>query len=64
MAPFPASHTGKNISLGLDTMIESLGLNGEQWNLFSVNDNASNMKLGIKMSKLAAVLPPLGAVNN
>ena len=51
VAPFPASHTGKNISLGLDTMIESLGLDGQQWDLFCVNDNASNKKLGIKLSK-------------
>ena len=50
VAPFPASHTGKNISLGLDAMVEELGLDGPQWELFSVNDNAANVKLGIKMS--------------
>ena len=36
VAPFPASHSGKNISLGLDTMIEELGLDAGQWELFSV----------------------------
>ena len=51
MAPFPASHTGKNISLGLDAMVEGLGLGGDQWELFSVNDNAANVKLGIKLSR-------------
>ena len=50
VAPFPANHTGKNIGLGLDAMIESLGLADGDWELFSVNDNASNMKLGIKLS--------------
>jgi hypothetical protein len=43
VAPFPASHTGKNISLGLDAMVEELGLGGPQWELFSVNDNAANV---------------------
>ena len=51
MAPFPARHTGKNISLGLDAMVESLGLTGEQWELFCVNDNAANQKLAIKLSR-------------
>ena len=51
MAPFPARHTGKNICLGLEAMVEELGLDGEQWELFSINDNASNVKLGIKMSR-------------
>ena len=51
MAPFPASHTGNNISLGLDAMVEGLGLDGDQWELFSVNDNAANVKLGIKLSR-------------
>ena len=32
-------------------MIESLGLDGDQWELFSVNDNAANVKLGIKLSR-------------
>ena len=36
VAPFPASHSGKNIAIGLDTMIEELGLDGSQWELFSV----------------------------
>ena len=36
VAPFLASHSGKNISIGLDTMIEELGLDGNQWELFSV----------------------------
>ena len=51
VAPFPASHTGNNISLGLDAMVEGLGLDGDQWELFSVNDNAANVKLGIKLSR-------------
>ena len=50
MAPFPAAHSGRNISLGLDAMLEELGLVGEQWELFAVNDNAANVKLGIKLS--------------
>ena len=50
MAPFPAAHSGRNISLGLDAMVEELGLVGEQWELFAVNDNAANVKLGIKLS--------------
>ena len=50
VAPFPASHSGNNISIGLDTMIEELGLDGSQWELFAVNDNAANVKLGIQMS--------------
>ena len=37
-------------TLGLDAMIEELGLDDGDWELFSVNDNASNMKLGIKLS--------------
>ena len=32
-------------------MIEELGLDGFDLELFSVNDNAANMKLGIKLSK-------------
>ena len=51
IAPFPASHTGKNISLGLDAMVEELGLAGHQWEMFCVNDNAANVKLGIKPTK-------------
>ena len=43
-------HTGINISLCLDEMIESLGLGSDKFNLFSVNDNASNMELAIRLS--------------
>ena len=43
-------HTGINISLCLDEMIEPLGLGSDKFNLFSVNDNASNMKLAIRLS--------------
>ena len=50
VAPFPARHTGQNISIGLDAMIEELGLDNGQWELFSINDNASNVKLGIQLS--------------
>ena len=49
--PFPAKHTGVNISLSLDRMIESLGLQGGNRKLWSVNDNARNMKVGIKESQ-------------
>ena len=45
MAPFPASHTGKNIALGLDAMLEDLQLDSEDWELFAVSDNAANAKL-------------------
>ena len=50
VAPFPARHTGMNISIGLDAMIEELGLDNGEWELFSINDNASNVKLGIQLS--------------
>ena len=43
VAPFPARHTGKNISLSLDAMIEELGLSGGDWELFAINDNAANV---------------------
>ena len=49
--PFPQNHTGVNISVCLDEMLEKFGLDNIDWDLFSVNDNASNMKLGIKLSK-------------
>ena len=42
-------HTGVNISL--DKMIESLGLNNGKRKLWSVNDNASNMKVAIRESE-------------
>ena len=51
VAPFPARHTGKNISLSLDAMVEELGLAYGNWELFAVNDNAANVKLGIKLSR-------------
>ena len=40
-----------NISLGLDAMIESLGLAEENIQLWSINDNASNMHVAIRESK-------------
>ena len=49
--PFPVRHTGVNISLGLDRMIESLGLQGGNRKLWSVNDNAANMKVAIRESQ-------------
>ena len=49
--PFPARHTGINISLGLDRMIESLGLHEGKRKLWSVNDNAGNMKVAIRESE-------------
>ena len=48
--PFPERHTGKNISLVLDKLIENLGLNSLDFHLFSVNDSASNMLKGIRDS--------------
>ena len=51
VAPFPARHTGENIALGLDAMIEELELDGSQWDLFCVNDNGANVKLGIRLSR-------------
>ena len=44
-------HSGVNISLGLDAMIESMGLEDERLKLWSVNDNASNMHVAIRESK-------------
>ena len=49
--PFPARHTGANISVCLDEMIESLKLNSSDFVLLSVNDNASNMHLAIELSE-------------
>ena len=49
--PFPERHTGENISVGLDKMIEELGLNHPYMKLFCVNDNASNMKASIRLSQ-------------
>ena len=40
-----------NISLGLDAMIESMGMQEEKIKLYSVNDNASNMRVAIMESK-------------
>ena len=39
-----------NISLGLDAMIESLGMQEQNIKLWSVNDNASNMRVAIRES--------------
>ena len=47
---FPECHTGFNIQLCLDSMIEHLGLDNRTMELFCINDNASNMKLAIKKS--------------
>lgn len=49
--PFPERHTGKNISLVLDKLIEHLGLDILDLHLFSVNDSASNMIKGIRDSR-------------
>ena len=48
--PFGQRHTGENIRVGLDKMIEELGLNHPYLELFCVNDNASNMKASINLS--------------
>ena len=44
-------HSGINISLGLDAMIETMGLQENNIKLWSVNDNASNMHVAIRESK-------------
>ena len=44
-------HSGVNISLGLDAMIETMGLQENNIKLWSVNDNASNMHVAIRESK-------------
>ena len=49
--PFPHRHQGVTISIGLDSMIEGLGFHQGEIDLFSVNDNAANMKVAIKESK-------------
>lgn len=49
--PFPGRHTGVNIALELDSMIEDLGLKKDSIFLYAVNDNAANMKLGIRLSE-------------
>ena len=41
-----------NISLGLDAMIVAMGLNEEKIKLWSVNDNAGNMKVAIRESPI------------
>lgn len=48
---FPSRHTGSNISVGLDKMVRSLGLHQGKIKLYSVNDNASNMKVAIRESE-------------
>ena len=48
--PFPGRHTGVNIALKLDSMIDTLGLKKDDISLYAVNDNAANMKLGIRLS--------------
>ena len=45
VAPFPASHSGKNISICLDTMIVELGLDGNQWELFSVQQGGEKITI-------------------
>ena len=50
MRYFPDKHSGRNISVSLDEMIEELGLHQNDIQLVSVNDNASNMKLAIRLS--------------
>ena len=49
MRYFPDKHSGRNISVSLDEMIEKLGLHQNDIQLDSVNDNASNMKLTIRL---------------
>ena len=50
IAPFPASHTGKNLSLCLDAMIEELGFDEGVWDLYTVNDNVATVNPAIRMS--------------
>ena len=39
-----------NIALELDSMIDALGLKSDNIPLYAINDNAANMKLGIRLS--------------
>jgi adenylate kinase len=52
---FEGNHTGKNIAIELDKMIESLKLDIDDLERWSVNDNASNQKVAIKLSKYLEV---------
>ena len=47
---FPDRHTADAIAVQLDEMIESLGLNDIDVDLYSINDNAANMKAAIRSS--------------
>merc|ERR1712082_344660 len=42
ICPFPQNHTQVNISIFLYEMLEKFGLYNIDWDLFSVNDSASN----------------------
>ena len=57
---FPASHFGKNISIGLDTMIEELGLDGNQWELFSVQQGGKRSQSGwlLSFGAFTFLVPP------
>ena len=48
--PIPERHTRINISLGLNDLIMEINLYSAEIDLTCDNDNASNMKLGIKLT--------------
>ena len=49
--PFPERHTGVNIRLELDGMIEQLAMDTVDIAKYAINDNAANMKLAISESQ-------------
>jgi hypothetical protein len=49
--PFPERHTGVNIRLELDGMIEQLAMDTADIAKYAINDNAANMKLAISESQ-------------
>ena len=51
MKHFPDSHTGMNIKLKIDSMLDRLGLANSEIPLFAVNDSAANAKKAIQLSE-------------
>ena len=52
---FEGKHTGQNIAIELDKMIESLKLDINELERWCVNDNASNQKVAIRLCKYLEV---------
>ena len=54
MKHFPDSHTGMNIKLKIDSMLDRLGMSNSEHPkipLFAVNDSAANAKKAIQLSE-------------